>query len=61
MNYDDEIGWCIERVKMELGNIISDYLRLKKPPLEMMERIVRDAPSDVVAKCFIECRGEIRD
>jgi len=56
-NLEDDDESCfnfydIERVNRDLSCIIDDYLRSKTPSLEMMERIVRGVPSDIVAKCF---------
>eukprot|EP00985_Skeletonema_marinoi_P009680 scaffold4506_cov82-Skeletonema_marinoi.AAC.5 len=47
-------------VKEALADILRDYLRSKTPSLEMMERIVRDTPSDIVAKCFRDSVDEAR-
>eukprot|EP00984_Skeletonema_dohrnii_P029546 scaffold20284_cov126-Skeletonema_dohrnii-CCMP3373.AAC.3 len=60
---DYESYFCfdyINRVKQDLAGIISDYLRSKTPSLEMMERIVRDTPGDIVARCFRDSVDEAR-
>jgi hypothetical protein len=55
-----DYGCRIDFRNREFGDIISEYLRSKTPSLEMMERIVRDAPNDVVARCFRESVAEAK-
>ena len=43
-----------------VAGIISEHLRSKTPSIEMMEKIVTDAPNDVVAKAFRESLDEAR-
>eukprot|EP00985_Skeletonema_marinoi_P001006 scaffold412_cov118-Skeletonema_marinoi.AAC.11 len=64
-NLEDDDESCfrflyIERINRNLSFIIRDYLRSKIPSLEMMERIVRGVPSDIVAKCFRDSVAEAR-
>eukprot|EP00985_Skeletonema_marinoi_P007458 scaffold3281_cov100-Skeletonema_marinoi.AAC.1 len=59
-NNDESCFWGIDRVNLDLSFIIGDYLRSKTPSLEMMERIVRDTPGDIVARCFRESVDEAR-
>ena len=51
------IFWTVET---NLANIICDYLRSKTPSLEMIEKIVRDAPSHVVASAVRTSLNEAR-
>ncbi|KAL7490996.1 hypothetical protein ACHAWT_000484 [Skeletonema menzelii] len=48
--YADLCHMNIELVFINLADITCKYLRSKTPSIEMMEKIVRDAPNDVVAK-----------
>jgi len=57
---DESCFWGIERVKEALADILRDYLRSKTPSLEMMERIVRDTPGDIVARYFRHSVHEAR-
>ena len=60
-NDDDDNNRCdcwIDSRKRAFGDIISDCLHSKTPSVEMMEGIVRDAPNDVVARCFRESVDE---
>lgn len=62
-------GWHIETeecrsgsvcFKWGLEDIIRNYLHSKPPSMEIMERIVRDVPNNVVAKIFKESVDEAR-
>ncbi len=53
---DEEIWWY--PFKCDLERILRNYLHCKTPSIDMMERIVRDVPNDIVAKIFKESVDE---
>jgi len=59
-NEDSWFWYHIPVIISALEGIISKYLRSKTPSLEMMERIVRDVPNDVVARVFRASVDEAR-